>query len=282
MKIGQLVQQVAPLIFDYCEQEDPVEFARLQDPRYSKEVFDINFPFCRPVAKISNDDRVRYYIAEHRVHGQRVRVTSQWFNPPTSKSLPLLRQYLFERGLAPSKMDFTAEKAPHNMASPTATPSVRGARGRFRSHPIGNAQNALVRYLLSQLGDESFTENDWKGVIADFDHACAYCGAVGEVVRDHVIPINRLALGEHRLGNLVPACRPCNATKGERNFQEFLKDRPERIPAILAHMERRRYYPLGENLAISTVLEEARLELSGLAARALEKLNAAVQDKRQI
>ncbi len=37
-------------------------------------------------------------MKRYSVHGVTVRVTSQWFNPPTSNSIPLFLTYLERRG----------------------------------------------------------------------------------------------------------------------------------------------------------------------------------------
>lgn len=149
MKIGQVVQNSIPAIFKHCETHDQSEFARLQDARYSKETFDINYPFCRPVDRIETTDRGRYWSREYIVNGTAVRVTSQWFNPPASKSLALFLSYLAMRGLAaPDAVD----EGDGEERRPEAI--VRSARGRYRGNAIGNAQNLLVRNILSRLGDE--------------------------------------------------------------------------------------------------------------------------------
>lgn len=51
---------------------------------------------------------------------------------------------------------------------------------------------------------------------------CFYCGkALGITTRtiDHVIPRSRG--GSNRKENLVPACRPCNESKGARTISEY-------------------------------------------------------------
>jgi hypothetical protein len=52
---------------------------------------------------------------------------------------------------------------------------------------------------------------------------CVYCGAPAEHV-DHVRPLARGGW-EHR-SNLVPACAPCNVSKGDRLLTEW---RPELV-----------------------------------------------------
>lgn len=48
---------------------------------------------------------------------------------------------------------------------------------------------------------------------------CSYCGAVGEMTLDHVVPISRG--GVHGVSNLVPACGPCNFSKGQKLLIEW-------------------------------------------------------------
>lgn len=56
------------------------------------------------------------------------------------------------------------------------------------------------------------TESDWAQLVARHDGRCAYCSTVAPLTRDHVIPLARG--GRHSIGNLLPACRRCNASKG--------------------------------------------------------------------
>jgi len=275
MKIGQFVKRCVPAIFDYCETRDPNEFVRLQDPRLSKETFDINYPFCRPVAKIGEVDRVRFWKREYIVHGVPVRVTSQWFNPRTSKSLPLFRQYLVQRGIA---FDDTAMETSTDGDGVQVETVPWSARGRYRGNAIGNAQNLLVRNILSRLGEEQFSAAHWEDVVTDFGNVCAYCGAEGALAMDHVIPINKQALGEHRLGNLVPACRSCNAKKSEQDFREFLADDPARIAAIEAHMAKHAYTPIGDNEKLRQIIELAHHDVRQLADRYVAIINAVLHD----
>ena len=48
---------------------------------------------------------------------------------------------------------------------------------------------------------------------------CSYCGVVGEMTLDHVVPISRG--GVHGVSNLVPACGPCNFSKGQKLLVEW-------------------------------------------------------------
>jgi 5-methylcytosine-specific restriction endonuclease McrA len=48
---------------------------------------------------------------------------------------------------------------------------------------------------------------------------CFYCEKPGPSELDHVIPISRG--GSHGIGNLLPACRFCNASKSDQTIMEW-------------------------------------------------------------
>ncbi len=268
MKIADIVRAHIPSILQYCETVDRTEFARLQDARYCKDQLDINYPFFATVPQITPALNVRYWSQKYRVCGAAVRITSQWFNPSTSKSAPFLRAYLQKRGIPlQMQIDVSDDRAAPKPRTKPAPDIPRASKGRYRGTAIGVAQNALVRNILSRLGTDTFSADDWQGVRAVFGQACAYCGVGGNLVMDHAIPINRESLGEHHLGNLVPACAPCNAAKAQQDFRSFLGDQTTRIAAIEAHMARYNYTPIGENLKLQAVIEAAHAELRQLADR---------------
>lgn len=60
-----------------------------------------------------------------------------------------------------------------------------------------------------------------KDVLRVLSNVCFYCGSNKFIELDHVIPISRG--GKHSISNLVPACRPCNASKGARFITEWRK-----------------------------------------------------------
>src|SRR6266567_5151012 len=69
-----------------------------------------------------------------------------------------------------------------------------------------------------------------------WNHQCAYCDARDVPLElDHVHPRSRN--GSNRVSNLTLACTPCNQRKSNQNIGEFLKDEPERLAGILAHMK---------------------------------------------
>ena len=51
----------------------------------------------------------------------------------------------------------------------------------------------------------------WTSLV---DPSCVYCGDPAVEI-DHVVPV--VKGGTHELSNLVPACRPCNRSKGAKD-----------------------------------------------------------------
>lgn len=59
---------------------------------------------------------------------------------------------------------------------------------------------------------------NWVTIRAAYDYRCAYCNRFGgpmgiDLTRDHVVPTSRG--GSNGMANVVPACRYCNAVKGD-------------------------------------------------------------------
>ena len=58
---------------------------------------------------------------------------------------------------------------------------------------------------------QDLTPAQWAG-LQEYWGGCAYCGATGvPVQKDCVLPVSHG--GRYTLGNVVPACRSCNASK---------------------------------------------------------------------
>ena len=126
---------------------------------------------------------------------------------------------------------------------------------------------------MSNLGHESFNRNDWNESKAFFSHHCAYCGTKTKLEIDYAVPINRQSLGEHRLGNLVPACSLCNREKGGRSFTDFLENDEYRIEKIKEYMDCKNYVPLENNEQVKMILDMAYNEISQVSERYIKILN---------
>jgi hypothetical protein len=75
------------------------------------------------------------------------------------------------------------------------------------------------RELISTLNTEQ-----WEQCQQHFNHKCAYCEKKQKLTQDHFVPVSKG--GEYTRVNIVPCCRPCNASKGNRNFFEWYPQQP--------------------------------------------------------
>jgi 5-methylcytosine-specific restriction endonuclease McrA len=264
MKIGQLVKQHIPQIIEYCLSKDIDEVKRLSDEQYSKETFDLIYPFWRKVDQI--EESKRYWKDIYTINGEQFRVSNHWF----VKQKEFFERYLIMNGVVTKDDLKKLEEQAEIQMDQEVERKIKSTSGRYRNSAIGNAQNLLIRNILSNLGYETFNEEDWIKTKEYFDHRCAYCGAKTEqLVMEHAIPINKTKMGEHKLGNLVPSCHRCNQKKGSKSYDEFLND-GEKIKKIEKYMEDKRYFPLyrqDKSEIIEEILEMAYRDTAEVAKR---------------
>lgn len=83
------------------------------------------------------------------------------------------------------------------------------------------AQRRRARRVAQASND--LTDEEWTDLQRLWG-SCAYCNAaVASLQRDCVLPISRG--GSYTLGNVVPACGPCNASKGNREVTAWMRRR---------------------------------------------------------
>ena len=63
------------------------------------------------------------------------------------------------------------------------------------------------------------TPAQWSTIVKAHDDLCHYCDAPAKHL-DHVHPISRG--GQHTASNVVPACTPCNLSKGSKLISEWV------------------------------------------------------------
>lgn len=94
------------------------------------------------------------------------------------------------------------------------------ARQYLRDNP--ERMRAIRRNRKSRIKTQRFliSAREWRRMVARYRHCCAYCGEHSEVLhREHVIPVIRG--GRHSIGNLLPACPPCNYRKKTKLLVEW-------------------------------------------------------------
>lgn len=82
--------------------------------------------------------------------------------------------------------------------------------------------NERKRTMIIKKLPSNFTFEDWIACLGFFENSCAYCGEQTEnLEQDHFVPVS--CGGEYTIENIVPACKPCNLSKGSRDFWEWYK-----------------------------------------------------------
>jgi 5-methylcytosine-specific restriction endonuclease McrA len=85
---------------------------------------------------------------------------------------------------------------------------------RFRSERFEMQSPSVVRLRrYVHVPRRRYASLTRRGVFLRDEHTCQYCGSPAENV-DHVVPRSRG--GDHSWGNVVAACRRCNARKEDR------------------------------------------------------------------
>ncbi len=89
-----------------------------------------------------------------------------------------------------------------------------------RGRELGRLNAAARRARILANGCFDVSVKDLRRTLTRFDGRCAYCsGRLTEVHWDHIVAIKRG--GSHGIGNLVPACPPCNQAKSSKTVMEW-------------------------------------------------------------
>ncbi len=107
-------------------------------------------------------------------------------------------------------------QAKYRAADPSQSRAInrRSYAAKPESHHVG-ARRYRARKAQAAIND--LTQAQWLEIQEAFHHCCAYCGkcAKGYLTQDHITPLSRG--GNHTASNIVPACRPCNSSKKDRD-----------------------------------------------------------------
>lgn len=92
------------------------------------------------------------------------------------------------------------------------------SREWFKSYRISNPDTNRRQHnnrrarILAALG--SFSESEWRAVVARQNSLCADCGLPGGLTADHIVPLSRG--GCNFIFNIQGLCRACNAAKRDK------------------------------------------------------------------
>lgn len=86
-----------------------------------------------------------------------------------------------------------------NPGSSTIYKQVRKAREKKLKHTLKSVQ--------------------WEKIKKDFDYKCSYCGKAAVLEQEHFLALSKG--GEYAVSNIIPACKPCNSSKGNKKFRDW-------------------------------------------------------------
>lgn len=128
---------------------------------------------------------------------------------------------------------------------------------KFDLQAIVNPEISGIEYQQGQLFGYEVREY----LLEKWNRQCAYCKAKNVPLQiEHIL--SRSKGGSNRVSNLCLACESCNTRKGTSRIEDFLKDDPETLSHILAHVK----VPLSSAAAVNTTrwALKRKLEATGL------------------
>lgn len=108
----------------------------------------------------------------------------------------------------------------NNKKNPEAS-KASAARWRKNNPEKIKAKNSATKSRRRKSERKLFSHDDWQSILRQYHLSCAYCGCGGDLTMDHVVPLIRG--GRHSVGNIIPACRSCNSSKGRKFIIEWKK-----------------------------------------------------------
>ncbi len=126
----------------------------------------------------------------------------------------------------------------------------------------------LERAIQEGLGRRTFRLPEVEQALAFFGEplTCVFCGGENVTLWEHLVPVARG--GETVLGNMVPACQPCNDSKHSKPYDKWLLERAKKNPDaagaqdVIARIARLREY--AEKFKYVVTTPESRLDAQRL------------------
>mgnify|MGYP001559273375 CR=1 FL=1 len=100
---------------------------------------------------------------------------------------------------------------------------IESERGKKTKQASSRVHNAKRRQRKTGLPFE-WRNADWLDCLRAFGGGCAYCGAPNDLHQDHFVPLAHPDCPGTVVGNMVPACGPCNLSKGAKHPSAWITD----------------------------------------------------------
>lgn len=171
------------------------------------------YPWCKSCTLAQKHE---YYLANTEIVRQRAR-TYEVKNPDRSRALHALVKANFKKRNPKKQSEYVRRWEAKN---PEKAKEMlrRGVAAFHRRNPTYNKRRQHQRRA-AMLAGGSYTERDLLRLLRRYDGLCAYCTVRPADTVDHVIPLARG--GRNTIGNILPACRPCNSRKSSKLLIEW-------------------------------------------------------------
>ena len=100
---------------------------------------------------------------------------------------------------------------------------LKAALKRWKQSKRGKAitsKNYHKRKAIKASLPHTLTAKRWREICEEYNYRCAYCMEQVELTQDHIVPITKG--GAYTEDNIVPACGPCNSSKGNKTLIVWL------------------------------------------------------------
>lgn len=125
--------------------------------------------------------------------------------------------WLAERAKRPEQIEYRNQWAKTEKGKASRRRRVNRFARTEKGHAANKRRHVRRRATLASV-IATLTADEWREIMEQHDYHCAYCGKPFSeslpVTQDHVIPLSKG--GNHTKDNVVPACKPCNSSKGAK------------------------------------------------------------------
>ena len=154
MKIGELVKNYIPHILNYCTSTDFRELERLCHKGYSKDTFDINYPFCVKIDDdIMNDESNRFWKQSFQVNRLEYRIIDKNKYEELYQKVVYLPTNKFSRNVSSVSAPFSSQNKLEVEAMEMS--------GLYRKFYY---LERSIRILIEEVMHESFGDNWWQRI----------------------------------------------------------------------------------------------------------------------
>ena len=92
---------------------------------------------------------------------------------------------------------------------------------RTATGSLAYAKYQLRRSILESSLEDNYYDEDHKDALKFFG-GCAFCGSKNTSRKDHLVPV--ISRGDFIRTNVVPACQVCDDSKGQREYQDWMRN----------------------------------------------------------